>query len=1036
MELFLQNLNVPRKTLKTVVKIVFLLLFSSFGYPRTVFAQQNGQQTNKALIKGQVRNEKNEPVVGASIQIKGSSTGVSTDQDGKFTIMAPANAILVIHWLGYTTLEVPANGGSFINVQLEPSSKALNEIVVIGYGSQRKKDITGAITSVNAEDIRSLPTTNAEQALQGKAAGVDVITSSNKPGAEPQVRIRGSRSFSAGNNPLYVVDGIPLISGVDLGNGAVSAGGISDISTADIASIEVLKDASATAIYGSRGANGVVLITTKRGKKGAPSVTYNGYYGVSSALGEANVMNGAQFAEYKRESRRATGKYPDGYSADADKTLFEPVELQSIALGRSTDYQKLLIKNGYQTSQELGVSGGNDITKYLISIGYFKDQGIVPIQDYTRYNVRLNLDQNIGKSIKIGTSTLLSNSIRNGQNLNPIDGALSENPLGVPYDANGNLIFLPTTDGLRTNPLAEIVPGALVDNTRRLRVFSALYGELNIADGLKYRLNFGPDLTQVNAGYFQGSKTNIRNGGSPRGGEDNVYTFAYTLENLLTYNKTINKIHAFNFTGLYSLQKQRSESSGMDVEGIPVESMSFYNLGAANIIRGVNSNLSEFLISSYMARLNYVLDDRYLLTITGRADGSTRFSEGHKWGYFPSFALGWNIIEESFMKNMTKVSNLKLRLSYGKTGNTDISPYLTEGSLSRTIYAFGNTGAFGYHPNEIPNPDLKWESTATLNIGLDFGFFNNRINGSFDIYRQKTTDLLLRKFLPLSNGFNSILQNVGSTENKGLELHVTTQNFIAKTNGFSWSTDFTFNINRQKILSLFSGQKDDVGNGWFIGHPIQVYYDYKKIGIWQTADAALAATYQQHPGEIRVADISGPNGQPDGKIDAYDRVILGTNEPKWTSGITNKFGYGDFDLSVFVYIRQDGMIRSRFFDDHNTLFGRYNNLNVNYWTPNNPTNDYPRPNQNQESPIYASSMSYFDGSFIKVRNITLGYTIPGKLLNKMKINSLRVYASAQQPFIFAPYRQKYKGIDPENVTEVTASTPSNRLILFGINASF
>lgn len=1019
------------------VFFLFILSHAGFAYNATDKLHPN-KFIGTIIVSGVVKDEKGDPLPGVSIMIKGSKAGTTSDQDGKFKISAPSGSILVFQFVGYLTLEEPINERSLINVQLQSITKSLNSVVVVGYGTQRKKDITGAITSINAEDIRSLPITNVQQALQGKAAGVDVINSSNKPGAEPQVRIRGSRSFSAGNSPLYVVDGIPLINGVDLGNGSTSAGGISDISSADIASIEVLKDASATAIYGSRGANGVVLITTKRGKKGSPSVTYNGYYGISSNLGEAQVMNGEQFAEFKRESRRATGKYPDGVSSDADKKIFEPVELQSIALGRYTDYQKLLLKNGYQTSHEIGVSGGSDITRYLISLGYFKDQGIIPTQDYTRYNLRLNLDQNLGKRIKIGASTLFSNSIRNGRNLNPINGALDENPLGVPYDSSGNLIFLPTSDGLRTNPLAEIVPGALVDKIRRLRIFSSLYGEINLATGLKYRLNFGPDVTQDNNGYFQGSQTNTRAGGFPRAGQNNLYSFAYTIENLLTYNKSFNKSHTINLTGLYSVQKQRSEGSGSDVEGIPVESQSYYNLGAANLIRGVSSNLSEFLIASYMARVNYVFKDRYLLTITGRADGSTRFSTGHKWGYFPSFALGWNLIDEPFMKSFNKISNLKLRLSYGKTGNTDINPYLTEGSLARTTYAFGTSGAFGYRPNEIPNPDLQWESTSSTNMGIDFGFFNDRVNGSFDIYRQKTTDLLLRKFLPISNGFNSILQNVGSTENRGLEIHLTTLNFISKNKfqNFTWSSDITFNVNHQKILSLFSGQKDDVGNGWFIGHPINVYFDYKKIGIWQSKDSALAASFQQKPGEIRIEDVSGPDGKPDGKIDANDRVILGTNEPKWTAGITNKFGFMNFDLSVFVYIRQGGMIRSRFFDDHNYLAGRYNNINIDYWTPHNPTNEYPRPNQDQERPKYVSSLSYFDGSFVKVRNITLGYNFPSKLMSKLKTNSLRVYLSAQQPFIFAPYRQKSKGIDPENITQVGADTPASRLILFGINAAF
>lgn len=978
-------------------------------------------RAQNAPVTGKVSQSDGTPLAGVSVVVKGTSNGTATDATGHFRLSAPPNSILVFSYVGFLRKEVPVGNRTTFNVILEEDSKKLDEVVVVGYGQFRRRDITGSISKVRGEDIRALPVTNAQQALQGRAPGVDVVTSSNKPGSEPQVRIRGNRSFSAGNDPLYVVDGIPL------------AGGISDINPQDIESIEILKDASATAIYGSRGANGVVLISTRHGKTGEAVVSYDAYYGNAESLGRIDVMNGPQFAEYKRESRRATGNYNDS-DPNADKKLFEPVELESILLGRTTDYQGLLLRKGIQTSHQLGVTGGTDKTKYAISFGYFKDDGIVKGQDYTRYNVRINLDQQIGKYVKVGTASTAVLSIRDGEAFNPIGGALQENPLGVPYDKDGNLIFLPTTDGLRTNPVYEILPGNNVDKRRRIRLFNSMYGEVQLNKDLKFRLNFGPDITQDNRGTFQGRFTNARRGGDPTAAQSNFYRLAYTVENILTYNKTFRKNHVLNVTALYSFQSQRDESSNTSVLGVPVETQQYFNLGAANQVTGVGSNLSEFTIASWMGRVNYTLRDKYLLTVTGRADGSSRFAPGHKWSFFPSFALGWNLINESFISRMKNLSNLKLRFSYGQTGNTDISPYLTQGSLSRTVYAFGNNGAFGYRPNEIPNPNLKWESTASLNLGVDFGFFNDRVYGSVDVYRQHTTDLLLRKFLPISNGFNSILQNVGSTENKGVEIQLSTVNI--KNKNFTWTTDFTWATNQEKILELFSGQKNDIGNGWFIGYPIRVYYDYKKIGIWQTEDAALAASYKQKPGEIRVADVSGPNGKPDGKIDANDRVILGTQQPKWTGSVNSRFIYRNFDLSVFVFARVGGMIRSRFHDQYNTLFGRYNNLNVNYWTPKNPTNDFPRPNQNQEFPIYSSSMSYFDGSFVKIRNITLGYTFTSELARKLKLQSLRFYLSAQQPFIFAPYRQKYKGIDPEEVGEVTADTPSSRLLLFGLNARF
>ncbi|MBA4141050.1 MAG: TonB-dependent receptor, partial [Segetibacter sp.] len=855
------------------------------------------------------------------------------------------------------------------------------------------------------------------QALQGRVAGLYAVTNGYRPGSDVTIRIRGNRSFSAGNDPLYVVDGIPL------------TGGLGDINPNDIESMDVLKDASATAIYGSRGANGVIIITTRRGKSGKPVVSYDAYVGIVKPLGRAEVFNGEEFAEYKRESRRTSGKYKDSNRDSSDRALFEPVELESMRLGRYTDYQDLIIRNGIQTSHQLGVSGGNEITKYGMSLGYYKDEGIISIQNFTRYTLRINLDQQLGKRVKAGASILGSYSIRNGFNLNPFDDVLAENPLGVPYDSLGRLIFLPTTDGQRTNPLNELVPGAYLDENKRFRLFASLYGEVEIARGLKYRLNFGPDLIQSREGRFNGSLTQDRKGGDPTASASEHFITSYTLENILTYNKTFQKVHSLNFTGLYSVQTRGLDSSNSSVQGVPIADMGFSNLGAAPIINGVGSRYEKWSILSYMARLNYVYDGRYLLTLTGRADGSSRFAPGQKWGFFPSVAVGWNISNESFMQNSRVFDLLKLRASYGQTANTGINPYVTLGGLTRTTYAFGSNGAYGYRPNAIPNSNLKWESTASANVGLDFGLLRTRITGSVEWYQQNTHDLLLQRQLPITSGFASVLENIGSTRNTGYELTISSSNISNKANGFTWSTDLNLAHNKEEIVELYGGRKDDVGNSWFIGQPIRVIYDYEKIGIWQLGDKDMAATYSQKPGQIRIKDQNN-----DGKINAADRVILGSDLPKLSGGLTNRFTYKGFDLAVFVFARFGSTINSGFHDGGWTaLQGRYNNLKVDYWTESNPTNRYPRPDENSERPIYSSTVRYFDGTFVKIRNINLGYNLPNAAVQKMRFQSLRLYLSAQQPLIFAPYRRKEKGIDPEYTS---ANTPATTMYSFGINAKF
>ncbi len=1005
-----------------------------------------GAVAAEVAVSGRVTAaEDNSPLPGVSVVVKGSTTGTVTDSDGRYKLNAPGpESVLVFSFVGYLSQEVAVGNRTSIDIGLAADVKALSEVVVVGYGTQKKSQTTGAISSVSAKEITELPITNARQALQGRAAGVDVIQAGSRPGGGVTVRIRGRRSINASNDPLYVLDGIPLASNID------------DINPNDIASMEVLKDASATAIYGSRGANGVVLITTKRGVAGKTVVSYDGYYGISQALGKIDVMNGAEFAEYKRESRRAVNDPKTGLplyddnDPNADSKLFEAVELEGIAAGRTTDYQDYLLRTGTIQSHHISVLGGSEKTQFAISGNVFRDVGIIKEQDFTRYTFRVNLDHQLTNRIKIGTSTLGVYSINNGNNspvpnnpgdpsvtleysgaFNPYGGALQENPLGKPYDENGKLIFLPTTDGLRTNPIAEVVPGANIAETKTIRIFNSIYGEWTILDGLRYRVNFGPDFTNQRFGQFTGSQTNARRGGDPTARTDYGQQFNYTLENILTYNKNFNRIHNVGITALHSIQNDSYEVARIGVNGVPVETQGFYNLSQASIINGVLTNINQWRLQSFMGRVNYDFREKYLLTVTARTDGSSRFGENYKYGFFPSVAVGWNVSNEGFLKSLPWIDQLKLRASYGSIGNTGINPYQTQALAGRRVYAFGTAPAYGFQPGTLANPDLRWESTTTANAGLDFSFLTGRVAGSLEVYQADTRDLLLYDQLPFSNGFDRVLRNVGRTRNRGVELTLSTVN-VNTPSGFKWSTDLQFTRNREEILELFNGKVDDVGNSRFIGQPLTARYDYKKIGIWQADEVDEATRYQRKVGEIKVQDTDG-----NGRIDAADRVILGSEVPNWAGGITNRFDFKGFDLSFFVYARVGQLIRSGFHRTFNSLAGRYNNLDINYWTPNNPTNDFPRPNKDQEFPVFQSTLQYFDGTFVKVRNINLGYNFPSGLVEKWKMSGLRAYISIQQPFIFAQFRSKYKGIDPEVTDEVNENqTPSVRQMTFGVNVKF
>ena len=980
-------------------------------------------------IRGTVTDgETSEALPGVNVVLKGTTIGTITNIEGEYSLSVPNDAAtLVFSSVGYSAEEVAINNRSTIDLTLMPDIQALSEVVVVGYGTQEKRDVTAAIASLDKEQISKIPVASGVQAMQGQVAGVDVQSQGGRPGQNVSVQIRGRRSISASNDPLYVIDGIPQTS---------SQSAIFDINPQDIESMEVLKDAAATAIYGSRGANGVILITTKRGQTGRTVVSYDGYYGVTEALNTVDMMNGAEFAAMKRESRRWDPETRlvqyDGVLPPDELVFEDPIELESIAQGRSTDYQDLVLNNGWQTNHQLSVAGGSEKTQFNISLGYFDEQGIIENMDYQRLTARVNLDHQLNSIFKVGTSTLISSSVQNWGSGATLGEAISNNPLGVPYAEDGSLRFLPTNDGIRTNPLNEVVPNAYIDERRFTRIFVPLYFEANIADGLKYRANFGPDIRFRRRGLFRASLTNANRGGPADAAIENEYDLGYTLENILTYNKTFGQ-HNLGFTALQSIQALRSEEHETNVVNLPYESQLFYNIGTAEVKGDLRSDLEEWQLASYMGRVNYEYAGKYLFQATLRADGSSRLAPGNKWAYFPGLSAGWRIVDEDFMSGLNFLSELKLRASYGAVGNTSVDPYQTFGRLRRTTYAWDESPAFGFRLDEIPNPDLGWEISSTIDIGFDYGFFNNRLSGSFDWFETNTTDLLLERNLPFTSGYTNILQNVGATRTQGVELGLNGV-ILDNSEGLSWNVNLNISRYTEEITELAlrdaeGNPVDDTGNDWFIGQPIRVFFDYEKEGIYQLGEEDLARDREQKvPGEIKLVDQDG-----DGVITPADRVVLGSDVPDFYGGITNNFNYKGFDFSFFFFYRVGHMIRSRFHDSNNTLFARYNNLDVDYWTINNPTNESPRPNQNQERPRNGSTLTYFDGSFLKLRNVTLGYNLPSTLTEKIGLSRLRLYASGQNLW----FASEYDTFDPENNNNISiGDIPTNRLILFGINASF
>lgn len=1006
------------------IPILFMMGCLMFCSMKTANAADNLSNTAVAQITGVVTDaETDEPLPGANILVKGTSRGTVTDFDGNYSIEANAGDVLVFSYTGYSAQEVTVASQTTVNIKLSSDAELLGEVVVTGYGTQRKRDVTGSISTIDAEKIGKLPVASSVQAMQGQVAGVDIQSTGGRPGQAPTIKVRGRRSISASNDPLFVIDGIPQTSGTSA---------IVDINPQDIASMEVLKDAAATAIYGSRGANGVVIITTKRGATGKTVVTYNGHYGPTRAITNVDVMNGEEWANLRREAFR------NGYDGaiPPDDEIFDVIHQQAMQDG-DVDWLDLVLKNGWQTNHQLSVRGGDAKTQFNLSAGYFDEQGIIENMDYRRLSGRMNLDHKINDRFKAGISFTVSNSVQNWGSSAVMGEALGNVPLAIPYQEDGvTPRFLPTNDGIRTNPLNEILENAYVDERKVTRIFSPVYLQVDLLDGLKFTSTFGPDIRFYQRGEFRASLTNDNRGGPADAEMENITDYGYTLENLLRYDRAIGNSN-LGVTLLQSVQSLRVERHYSSVANLPYESQLFYNMNTGSVKGNIESRLTEWSLASFMGRVNYEIAGKYMIQATLRADGSSRLS-GDKWNYFPGLSVGWQIGEDLF-SNANWLSALKLRASYGEVGNTAINPYQTAGRLTRRVYSFGEANAFGFGLNEIPNPTLNWEVSKTIDVGIDYDILNGRFAGSLDFYRTNTSDILLERNLPPTSGYSNVLQNVGATRTTGIEFNLTAN--IVQTQDFSFSVDWNISSYKEEITELAlkdenGNPTDDLGNRWFIGQPIRVWFDYENIGVYSTAESDLANSAEQKvPGEIKLKDQNG-----DGVITADDRIIIGTDVPNYFGGLTTNFTYKGFDLSAFFYYRQGQTIYSNFHVGNNSLFARYQNLNVDFWTINNQDARYPRPNQNQEFTRNNTTMGYFDGSYIKLRNVTLGYTFPSSITDGIGMSNLRLYVSGQNLFFIT----KYDTFDPEvddpdtvdNPSLGAGTTPSTRLILFGVRANF
>jgi len=978
-------------------------------------------------VTGTVRDNKGEPLPGVSIKIKGTTTGTTSDVNGVFRLNLPTgNETLVISFLGFKTVEVAAAGQSSLVITLEDEVSNLEEVVVIGYGTVKRKDLTGAVASVKAEEIMRTPTANVMDAMQSKVAGMEIMKSSGRAGAGVNVMLRGQRSLNGSATPLYIIDGIP--------------GDFSQLNPSDIETIDVAKDASATAIYGSAGSNGVVFITTKKGKEGRTTVAFDSYFGYNGFPRYPHGLTGEGYANLKREAYRTQrGDYPEFMS----EIFTNPDHLAAYEAGQWVDWVDLSLKDGIQQNYSLSVNGGTEKTTAYLSVNYNKEEGLVANDDFTKYAVRANIDHTISKAIKVGSNLQVTHTGNNQGAQNIFGNSLTSLPLGQPFNEDGTVRYTPINSVI--NPMSDQIANQYVNNTVNNYFAGNGFVDIKPIKGLSFRSIIGATLGASRNGKFFGPQSiaNVEAGFvAPAAVIDNGRTTNYRWENILGYEFDINNDHTFNITGVTSWAKNQFESSFAGGSGFDLDSYSFYNLAAATSRQTIRSSFIRSQSLSYVGRLNYSFKGKYLATFSNRWDGASHLSEGSKWDMFPAAALAWRISEESFLKDVSAVSSLKLRLGYGVTGNSGgIEAYGIQsgGFNAPQAVGFGGNRAPSFILNQgMANTGLGWEKSYTTNLGVDAELFRGLINLTVDAYNTDTKDILLNRTIPASLGGSwgspfKMWQNLGETNNKGIELLVTTRNI--DRNDFTWSTTVTFAATKEKITKLPGGQ-DLISEGFFLGQPIETFYNYKYLGIWQENEAAEAALYNSLPGGLKLA--TDGTFKPDGThtYGTNDRQVLGALVPSWTGGLQNNFAYKDWDASIFLTARWGQMIENNLITRYNPVLNTANSPDdLDYWTPENPGGYLPRPGLYSTTSGYIGfdALKYVDGSYFKIRNITVGYNLPANLAKKVAMQRFRVYATANNPFIFTKSSLlKYQ--DPE--ANGSDSFPLTKQFVVGLNVTF
>lgn len=980
---------------------VFLVQIMAMQF---LFAMNSNQDIR---ISGTVTDETGQALPGATVTVQGTTLGTVSDLDGKYSLSVPAGSTLVFTYIGYEAQRIQVSNQTVIDVQMAEDASSLEEVVVVGYGTQRRSDLTGSVASVKAEELAAYPAINAVQALQGRAAGVQIQSNNGAPGADLKVRIRGGNSINASSDPIFVVDGFV---------------GAAMPPPEDIASVEVLKDASATAIYGSRGSNGVIMITTKRGQTGKARIELSTSYSHQNEINRLDLLNAAQFADYMTEAR----------------TNFE-------AMGADTDWQDLIFRNGGIQNYQLSVSGGTEAVNYYVSGSYFDQKGVILNSDFNRFSITSNLDIKASERLKIGMNLFAQRSGSDGVRTQEGSGGLTPGVVASAFKFEPDQ-FIYKDDGTFTtarmndphdNPYAVVTQ--LQNQNSADRFQGNMFAEYDILEGLKFRTTFGATTNNGRTGQY--SPTTVTEGRNV-GGDARVNGSKSTLflnENYLTYNKVFGEVH--NFTGMvgYSYQSSSSESWGARGQSFITDSFSFWNLGSAAVWQTPNSNLTEWEIASYYGRLNYSLDDRFLFTFNARYDGSSTFSRNHKWAFFPSGAVAWNMKNEAFLAESPLISFWKWRVSYGLTGNQAISPYQTLAGFSSVFTVINNVPVNAVRPTSVANDNLTWETTRQLNIGADIGFWDDRVTLTAEYYRMVTSDLLFSVQLPQYSGYTSQLQNIGEVENKGFEFTLASRNL---TGAFEWDMEINFARNKNQILSLPDGNEIQYGSGpghmvglgstqvLREGYPVGSFFGWIYDGVYQEGDNFIpGGGFEQVAGGEKFRDIDGIRdaageltGQPDGELNSNDRDIIGNPHPDFIWGWNNDFKWKNFDLNIFFQGSYGNDILSYTLMELDLLAGINNATTnaLNRWTPTNTDTDVPVARVGRTRRV--STRWIYDGTFTRLKNLAVGYNFPQPVLDKLKINRLRVYLSAQNILTFT----QYEGYDPEVNYQSSGATNGNR----------